>query len=291
MLMPIILSLALQAAGAPSVNRDSSSEIVVQGVRAGKQQLRDFVRAMTEVPYGEQLARFDAPACPVALGLTPAQNAAVAQRMRQVALAAGIGAARPGCTPNVFVIVARDKKLAIEQLRRRYPSYFEGIPASEVRALASSPEPAAAWHVRTLLSSDGEMLEKSMTSGTYRVEGTYNPSRIRKPSKPAFVASVVVIDIDSAGGLTTTELADYAAMRTFAATDPARVVRTGVPTILGVLGQPDDKPLPVTLTYWDLGLLKALYSTDNAYYAPYQRGDMERVVKDELDQAGGHQPE
>ena len=94
------------------------------------------------------------------------------------------------------------------------------------------------------------------------------------------------IDIKAADGLTTTELADYAAMRTFAATDPERVVSTGVPTILSVLGQPDDKPMPVTLTYWDLGLLKALYSTDNAYYARYQRGDMERVVREELERSG-----
>ena len=103
--------------------------------------------------------------------------------------------------------------------------------------------------------------------------------------------SIVVVDVKAAAGLTTTELADYAVMRTFAATDPDRVVKTGVPTILGVLGQPYDKALPVTLTYWDLGLLKALYSTDNAYYARYQRGEMEQVVKEELERSGkGEEP-
>jgi hypothetical protein len=290
MLIPILLSLAFQSAAAPAAT-EPSSEIVVQGVRVGKQQLRDFVKSVTDVPYDGQIPRFHASACPVALGLTAAQNAAVAHRMRQIASAAGIGVAPAGCNPNVFVIAARDKKSAIDELDRRYPVYFSGLSSKEVRRLASSPEPAVAWQVRSLLTADGQLVEKSITSDSYRVEGSFNPSRIRAASKPTFVVSVVVIDIDSAAGLTTTELADYAAMRTFAATDPERVVRTGVPTILGILGQPDDKPLPVTLTYWDLGLLKALYSTDNAYYATHQRSAMERVVKDELEEARPHERE
>lgn len=280
MLTPILLSLAFQSAAAAT---EPPSEIVVQGMRVGKQQLSDFVKSVTDVGYGGQIARFHASACPVALGLTPVQNAAVARRMRQVASAAGIGVAPAECTPNVFVIAARDKKSAIDELDRRYPVYFKGLSSKEVRKLASSSEPAVAWQVRTLLTADGQLVEKSITSDIYKVEGSFTPSRIRAASKPTFVVSVVVIDLASAAGLTTTELADYAAMRTFAATDPERVVRTGVPTILGVLGQPDDKPLPVTLTYWDLGLLKALYSTDNAYYANHQRGAMEQVVKDELE--------
>jgi hypothetical protein len=202
--------------------------------------------------------------------------------MRRVAEASGIGVARAGCTPNVFVIVARDKKSAIDELDRRFPTYFTGMSSKEVHDLASSAAPAVAWQVRSRLSADGELLEKPVGTDTYRVQGTYNPSRIRTSTMPTFVAAMVVVDIGAAAGLTTTELADYAAMRTFVATDPDRVVRTGVPTILGVLAQADDKPLPVTLTYWDLGLLKALYSTDNAYYARYQRGEMERAVKEEL---------
>ena len=284
MLTPILLSLAFQTAGT-STAIEPPSEIVVQGMRVGKQQLRDFVKSVTDVPYGGQIPRFHASACPVALGLTPAQNAAVAKRMRQVASAAGVGVAPTGCNPNVFVIAARDKKSAIDELDRRYPVYFNGLSSKEVRQLASSTEPAVAWQVRSLLTADGQLVERSITSDAYKVEGSFNPSRIRAASKPTFVVSVVVIDLDSAAGLTTTELADYAAMRTFAATDPERVVRTGVPTILGVLGQPDDKPLPVTLTDWDLGLLKALYSTDNAYYATHPRGAMERVVRDELEGA------
>ena len=40
--------------------------------------------------------------------------------------------------------------------------------------------------------------------------------------------------------------------------------------------------VPLTLTHWDLGYLKSLYATSNAYYASYQRGDMEHELVKEL---------
>ena len=40
--------------------------------------------------------------------------------------------------------------------------------------------------------------------------------------------------------------------------------------------------MPVTLTQWDLGYLKSLYATSNAYYASYQRGDMAHELEKEL---------
>jgi hypothetical protein len=287
MLIPIAMALAAQtAAASPAAPQPDTSEIVVQGTRIGKQQIRDFVKSVTDVPYGGQVARFHAAACPSAVGLSPAFNAAVVERMRKVASAAGVRLARPPCTPNVFLIVTSDKTSAIEALEQKYPAYFDGLSSKDVHRLAFSPDPAVAWQVRSRLSADGDLLEKPAGTDTYRVQGTFNPSRIKTSTKPTFMASLVVVDIKAAAGLTTTELADYAAMRAFAAADPGRVLKTGVPTILGVLGQPDSAALPITLTYWDLGLLKALYSTDNSYYARYQRGEMEQVVRKELEQAG-----
>jgi hypothetical protein len=271
-----------QVAAPPLQPSQDQEQIIVQGVRVNKQQVRDFIRAVTEAPYEGQLGRFHAAACPVAMGLTDVQNARIAVRMRQVASAAGIRVASASCAPNIFVIVAADKRAALDELDRRFPMYFNGMSSKAVNALKASTAPAVAWQVSSRLSADGLPLEKPLGADYYRVSGTENPSRIRSATEPTFLASVVVIDLKAAGGLTTTELADYAAMRTFAATDPERITKTGAPTILGVLAQPDDKLLPVTLTYWDLAFLKSLYATDNAYYARYQRGDMERVIQEEL---------
>ena len=257
-------------------------EIVIEGTRQGKKPVRDFVDALTDVGYMGQIGRYHSPVCPVAMGLAPVQNARIAERMRRVAAAAGIRVAAKRCVPNAFVIVAPDKAAAITELHRRYPAYFSGMTSRQVQALAARPGPAVAWQIAGRLSADGQLLKKAAGADYYIVEATDVPSRIRAASMPAFVASVVVIDRRAAGGLTVTQLADYAAMRTLAATDPERVVRAGAPTILRLLGQPDDQPLPVTLTHWDLGFLKSVYATSNAYYARYQRGDMERIVAGEL---------
>jgi hypothetical protein len=142
----------------------------------------------------------------------------------------------------------------------------------------------------SLLTADGLEAAKSVGADYYTVRAANTPSRIKAASKPSFRAAVVVVDVKSATGLTLTQLADYAALRTFADIDPARIAKVGVPTILGLLGAPDDRPLPVTLTSWDLGFLKSLYATDNSYLATYQRGDMERVVKKEAEQASAAEP-
>jgi hypothetical protein len=282
----ITFAATASAAAQDQTAPPSGNEIVVQGVRVEEQQLRQFIRAVTQVPNLGQVGRFHAPACPAAIGLTDALNARMVARMRLVAGAAGIRLAKEPCTPNVFVIVTNDKKAAIEALEHRYPEYFGDMHSLQIRELASAPTPAVAWQVTSLLTADGEAVEAPAGGGFYRVRTSSNPSRIRASSMPTFTAALVVIDIKAAAYLTATQLADYAVMRTFAATDPERVVKTGAPTILGILGQPDDRLLPITLTYWDMAFLKALYSTDNAYYAEYQRDDIEIVMKTELQHSG-----
>ncbi|HEX6740932.1 MAG TPA: hypothetical protein VF079_03945 [Sphingomicrobium sp.] len=285
--MVLIASLVLAAASiAVAPPPPPEDTIVVQGVRPTKKQVRDFVRALTDVPSYGQISRFHFPVCPVAMGLAPVQNMRIAERMRRVAAAANIAVAPAKCTPNAFVIVAPDKGAAITELNRRFPAYFSQMSARDVRKLSEAPEPAAAWQVRTLLTADREVAAKATTSDAYIVKSVNTPSRIKAASMPTFTAAVVVIDVKAAAGLTLTQLADYAAMRTLADIAPERVAKVGVPSILEVLRQPDDRPLPVTLTYWDLGFLKSLYATDNAYLASYQRGDMEQVLGKEVDHPG-----
>lgn len=292
MLKPIVAFLV--AAGATSVAAQMNSppqdrtfdEIVVQAVRPSDHQVRDFVRNLTAVPSYEQIGRFHRAVCPVAMGLPEVQSGKIAERMRQVAAAAKVPLAGAGCTPNVFVIIAPDKAAAIDELYRRFPAYFSQMSARHIRELTASPEPAAAWQLRGLLTQDGEEAVKATGADYYTIKGTQSPSRIKAVSKPTFTASVLVVDVNAAAGLTLVQLADYAAMRTLADIDPQRITQVGVPTILTILGQPADKPLPVTLTYWDLAFLKSLYATDNSYLASYQRGDMEKLVKQDTERSG-----
>jgi len=279
-LAAMIAGAAAEARAAPAPDDDA---IVIQGTRPSEHQVRDFIRALTSVPSFGQIGRFHDAVCPVAMGLPQSQNEQIAQRMRQVAAVAKIKVAPAKCTPNAFVIVAPDKAAAIRDLEKRFPVCLSQMTARQVRELTASPEPAAAWQVKRLLTSDGLEATKAAGHDYYTVKSADNPSHIKANSKPTFTASVVVIDVKAAAGLTPIQLADYAAMRTFADMAPARVKAVDVPTILGAVGAPDDKPVPVTLTYWDLGFLKSLYSTDNSYLANYQRGDMEQVLSNTVE--------
>lgn len=268
--------------GSPSPAPQSSQDIVVEGVRQQREQVRQFIRALSDVPNFGQIAKFHAPVCPAVMGLPEAQNRMVAERMKKVAEAAGIRTGDAKCKPNVFLIASQDKGSTIEALYRSYPAYFGEMRAREVRKLIASKSPSVAWQVKGLLSADGTVLKKTPLDGYYVNEGTNSGSRVRAGTMPQFVASMVMVERQALTGLTVTQVADFAAMRAFADTNPAKAAGAGAPTILTILDKADNQMVPVTLTHWDLGYLKSLYATSNAYYASYQRGEMEQVVEREV---------
>lgn len=259
-----------------------SSEIVVEGVRQQRERVRQFIKALDDVPNFGQIGKFHSPVCPAVMGLPDSQNRMAAERMKQVARAAGIRTGDSKCAPNVFLIASVDKGATIAALHRSHPAYFRDMHSSDVRKLAASREASVAWQVKGLLSADGTLLKKAPLGGPYVNEGTSSGSRVRAGTMPQFVASMVMVERSALAGLSVTQVADFAAMRAFADTDPRRAAGSGAPTILTILDKGDDQMVPVTLTHWDLGYLKSLYATSNAYYASYQRGDMEQQLVKEL---------
>lgn len=108
------------------------------------------------------------------------------------------------------------------------------------------------------------------------------PSRLVPATRPHFLAGILVLDVDSLRGLSTTQVADYATMRLLARTDPARVATSNTPTILTVVDAPQDTLVPMTLTSWDLSYLKALYGSIENRYAGSQRGHMQQLMREDL---------
>jgi hypothetical protein len=107
-------------------------------------------------------------------------------------------------------------------------------------------------------------------------------SRIRSPSAQGFDASALVVERAALPGLTTTQLADYAAMRLLAKLDPARLPANSPPTILKVLEAPMDSEVPITLTQWDLGLLRGLYTSSLSLNGSGQRSEIVREIAKEV---------
>ena len=306
-------ALATPALAQQTPPQSQESTIVVEGMRLDQRQIGVFIDALTDVAVGGQISRFDRLACPVALGLPAEQNSAIAARLRAVAEAAGIRAGEEGCRPNLIVIVTRSKPDFITQLNRRYPVFFTNMSNGQVQELAQSPGPVAAWHVRGLIGPDGQEVpvalpdinsstitfvdaedhvrlgaDGNLLGAEYSVvDTTYSPGRLRPATRPHFAAAMLVVEVGALSGLTTTQFADYAAMRTFADTDPTRVARTGVPTILKAIDAPLNTAVPLTLTHWDLSFLRALYAIPQNHFANIQRSNMRQLITEELFELSG----
>jgi len=282
--MRIVLEsfLVAAAAAAPAMAQQalepdpSGKDIVVQGNRNTRSDIDNFVSALTDVRVFGQVSRFDWAVCPKVFGLDDRQDTAVEERLRDVAGAAGIDVAKPGCKPNVLVVVTKDVPSLIEGLKRDHPGYFKDVPVEEKRKLKRHGEAAAAWHIEGRLDADGVEVPRDRITGQYVVERTDVPSRISTTTRPHFTSAVVAVDIDSLDGLTVTQLADYAAMRAFARTDPTRLEKSAAPTILTILDAPMGSEVPITLTEWDFAYLKALYSSTENRFAGQQRHEMGR---------------
>ncbi len=270
--------------------RPDESEIVVQGIRDRDSEIQRFVGALTEAPVRGQIARFDWAVCPAVSGFDPTQNVAIADRMRTVARAAGIKLAEPGCKPNAIVIATSDKKVMLDWLRREAPAFFRDPLGQRIR-ISDQDGPTIAWQVEGRLDADGRAVGVNNSAGDsgtashYSLDVTRAPSRITAATRPHFLASLLIIELGSLAGLTTTQVADYAAMRVFARTEPDRLSRTSAPTILNILGSDMGDEVPMSLTRWDLGFLRALYGSAENHYAAQQRGEIQRRLERELDEA------
>jgi hypothetical protein len=274
---PLIAAQTQPRAGA------SEAEIVIEGRKERQRQIRRFVGSLTETHFRGQIPRFEWKVCPVALGMPDDQNRRFVERMRRVARAAGVPLDEPGCAANAIVIVTPEKPATMRMLRREYPELFRTELDERIRPDRMAP--ISAWQVQGRLTQDGlavPVVHDDM--GTYyRSEVTRASSRISPANRPHFKATVLVAQLDALRGLTLTQFADYAAMRIFAQTDPSRLDRSTVPTILNIIDTPMGAEIPVTLTQWDLSFLRALYGSTVNRYAEQQRQEMRRRLERDLD--------
>jgi hypothetical protein len=278
--MVVVSPAAAQEARQPA----GDQEIVVTGNADVERQLADFVGALTQVPNGGQLSRFETAVCPTVVGVSPTRKDAVVGRMKVVARAAGLAVGGSGCVPNVLLVVTGDKRAFLDALRKKHPYYLGGMSTAAVRRLIAEPGPAAAWQVDgPLRNADGRELQ---TNGVPLNRTTRPDSRLSAGARPQFAAAAVVVESKALEGLTTTQLADYAAMRAFTRADPSKLPAS-TPTILNILEAPMDAEVPITLTDWDLAFLRSFYAAPSNLTAASQRSQIRRGVKRALEKREG----
>jgi hypothetical protein len=288
--LSLISIVAAPVAGATVAPRDPS-DIIVQGERDRDKQISHFIRSLTPAPVRGQTSRFESGICPAVAGLPDGQQVNIARRIRRVAQAAGIAVEKPGCDPNLVLIVTNDKAALLKKLARQRPDYFPGWSSGRLRDLERDRYPVAAWHIETSVESDGRLMPVvtvgSSQNGVPSDAGwtTEMASRLTTVSHRAFIAAVVVVQADALAGLTTTQLADYAAMRALVRTEPTKFGQSGDSTILSIIDTPMGKPVPLTLTAWDLSFIRAFYASSRNSYVEYQRSEMQRLMKRNLDRS------
>ena len=266
----MLLGSASIAAPPPAAQPDEDQVITVQGRRNEKQEVRSFVRSLTLADPDMPLARFNGEVCPQAVGLSPRLDAAITERMRKIAAAAAIPLSKAGCRPNVLLLLAEDKNEMVKALRSRHKAWFVDATETPIQ-IPDEKGPALAWQVGGMLDRSGQAVPRAVPpddyAGAYVLNSPVGPSRISMAMRPVHVGAMVIVEKKALEGLTTTQIADYALLRAFAANRPESVKKAGAATILNILDAGPDDEVPITMTEWDFGYLKALHET-----SPYRSG-------------------
>lgn len=268
--------VAAQDGGPPA-----GDDIVVSGEREKRARERRYVEAVGTPSRSGQLARFAEDICPLAFGLTEQDGQKLALRMRRVAAAAGIPTGRAGCKPNVIILFVPDRQKAINHWRGRRPDFFTGLTPVQLKRLADGAGPVAAWQILVVKGAGGRPMGRTDADGQdYLVNLDTRPSRITSSVEIEFSASFVLIEQKAIGNASLVQLADYAAMRTLANTDPDAADGQALPTILSLFAG-SSEPVPLSVTQWDLSYLSALYKVRLAAAGGSQQRSMAKQMRND----------
>ena len=302
--LPVVLALMALCGPAIAVAQTpapENSSIVVEGMRDRAKRLQNFVKDLTPstLTYN-QLSRWEVPVCPAAFGLTPAQRAFVVGRMRSLAKATDVPLAKPGCDPNVIVIVTSNKSALLAAMEKKHPDYFPADWSDRrIHQLERDAEPVSAWQFEGVVSTDDLRIADGTASSdpvdpaglvAATIATTAPASRLRPPGRHDVLTSILIVQTSALTGLTTTQFADYAAMRTFVNTDPAKLRASPSETILKVMDAPMGTAVPLSVTNWDYSFLKAYYASGTESYANVQRSEITQRMKRELEHVASQQP-
>ena len=290
--MALIIGLALAGALAlaspPLANAAAAAPqdaIIVEGARSPKKTMENFIDRLTPSAALGQLGRFDEPICPHMVNFSDGEKAAMAERMRRVAEAVKIPAAKPGCSPNLYLVAVTDKKQMIEELRKKDPSFFYNVSRERANQLANAPTPVAAWQVVDEIGRDGMPMHRDF-DGIRHLFSTSPPSRVVLPTRPYFLGGIVIVEARALRNVTPVQLADYALMRALAPTDTTHDAALPAESILNLFDAGvTPEAARQSVTWWDIAFIKALYRSHNDKVASFQRHEMRERMESELAKA------
>lgn len=225
--------------------------IVVDGTRGLADIVGSFVGDISAVhERNGQIARFDGRICAGVAGLPAQQAQVVNDRVARAALLVGLKVGRPGCHPNVVVVVTDDSDKLAADLVARHKLTFQYHVSYQERGsdlLAEFQRPGRAvrwWH----LTERDEM-------------GHDGGSRLRAAYETDIFRAIILVDTRRTGPVSLNALGDYVAMTALARLSPDADL-TGLDTVLSLFDTPPAER-PLSMTGWDEAYLQAVYSGDS----------------------------
>jgi hypothetical protein len=283
-LVPFLIGAAVASAAlanAPQPQQQAAADgIVVRGT-SPKGRVNAYLDRILPPVFDGQIGRFEDPLCPATIGLPDNLKQEVLARLKQVAAAASLPVDSGNCKANLVIIVVDDKKALIRGMRSKKESYLYGIGGEQVKQLANSPGPVAAWQITDVIGADGMPLRVD-GDGIPRLFTTVPPSRVVQTTRKRIIGGVVVLEQRGLVNVTTRQLADFALVRLLA---PMEAKERASPdsSVLSLFNEgvrPEDAPQ--SLTWWDLAYLKALSDTRSDVVADVQRDEIRNKMLKEM---------
>jgi hypothetical protein len=259
--------------GTPAAAHQGKPDVVVEGRGlASPADAREYVTQITDTSHG-QVARFQAPVCPVVVGLSDEANARISARIRDTARSLGAEVAPQDCDANLVVLVTDDAGASLAELRRTQSDSFYGLSPSEIDALAADSSPVRSWAVVSVRNEDGDRVHENddkNQAGAMRVKSA---SILRSATRLDIDGSFILIDRAAVSGKTVTQIADYAAMRGLARIRAPRI--SSPASILTLFSGSSAAP---GLTWSDKAYLQALYKFSGRESVAEARSRLSRVL-------------
>jgi hypothetical protein len=254
---------------------NAQPDITVTGQPAQKEAVRTMTRAISRT-HDRQLARFESEVCFVVKGLVPPYDAIMRDRMAQDAAAAGVPVGRPGCAPNVVVIMADNLLRELQRLSREKSGLvLAALSGKDLKTVLQEEGPVHVVTATELRTSDGNRPHLSTLMQNDAPQYDIHEVSMLHPSTRQDIESVLVLMENSATmGKSLQQLGDYAALRALADVKDDHVAPTP-PTILSLFQGPG---APAGMTDYDRAYLAGLYRGSPAMTADAKMHEITQTV-------------
>jgi hypothetical protein len=240
----------------------------------------------------EQLARWETPMCIATVGLDPAYNAFITDRIRAVAAVVGAPVEPPGrkCDPNVEIFFSETpQELALRAFKRN-DELMGFHHQAEVARFRRFEPPIKAWYMTgTNGVVDSQWSLSPVANGATDTQWSLTPggnggikSRIQTHDRSIFMNVLVIADTEKVIGYEIGPVADYMAALVLA--QPRSLTECdSLPSILDLMS-PNcaDSDKPRALTDADLAYLKALYRVSPEQKANLARDEIAAQMRRDL---------